>query len=187
MRGGSQPPFRSDSPGAHAYIPKAPRVPTDIESEVAETLTMPPGLTGSLAPLETLPSSVIDARVQFTFLARELGREYREDLGVVLRADLTTIEAMQGELLERYPDRTIHSVEEAVDVRKHGALLSEILARTFDAFWVDIAPSDLGYWAMVVPPGTRVWPFGRILRLIAMQHKERDLVAYYLELQARAK
>jgi hypothetical protein len=94
---------------------------------------------------------------------------------------------MQARLLERYPSRTITTVEEAVDVRKHGALLSEILARTFDAFWVDIAPSDLGYWAMVVPPDTRVWPFGRILRLISMQHKERDLVAYYLELQSRAR
>ena len=59
-------------------------------------------------------------------------------------------------------------------------------ARTFDAFWVDIGPSDVGYWAMVVPPGTRVWPFGRILRLIAMQHNERILVSYFLELQVRA-
>jgi hypothetical protein len=187
MRGGSQPPFRSDSPGAHAYIPKAPKVPVGLESETVETLAMPPGLSGSQAPLETLPSSVIDARVQFTLLSRDLAREYREDLGVILRVDVASIEAMQGQLLERYPDRTLHSMEEAIDVRKHGALLSEILARTFDAFWVDIAPSDLGYWAMVVPPDTRVWPFGRILRLISMQHKERDLVAYYYEVQARTK
>jgi len=188
MRGASQPPFRSDSPGAHAYIPKAPPVPVGLDGpELAETLTMPPGLTGSPAPLETLPSSVIDARVQFTLLSRELAREYREDRGAELRVDLASIEAMQAYLFERYPDHRIATVEEAIDVRKHGALLSEILARTFDAFWVDIAPSDLGYWAMVVPPDTRVWPFGRILRLIAMQHKERDLVAYFLELQARAK
>jgi hypothetical protein len=187
MRGGSQPPFRTDSPGAHAYIPKAPKVPAGLVVESAETLSLPPGLTGAPAPLETLPSSVIDARVQFTFLARELAREYREDLGIDLHVDLPSIEAMQAQLLERYPDRTIHSMEEAIDVKKHGALLSEILARTFDAFWVDIAPSDLGYWAMVVPPDTRVWPFGRVLRLIAMQHRERDLVAYYLELQSRAK
>jgi hypothetical protein len=40
---------------------------------------------------------------------------------------------------------------------------------------------------MLVPPATRVWPFGRILRLIAMQHRERDLVSYYLELTARAR
>jgi hypothetical protein len=187
MRGASQPPFRSDSPGAHAYIPKAPRIPTTEPSEAAETLSLPPGLKGAPAPLETVPSSVIDARLQFTFLARDLAREYREELGIVLHADLASIEAMQARLLERYPSRTITTVEEAVDVRKHGALLSEILARTFDAFWVDIAPSDLGYWAMVVPPDTRVWPFGRILRLISMQHKERDLVAYYLELQSRAR
>jgi hypothetical protein len=187
MRGASQPPFRSDSPGAHAYIPKAPKVPTGLESETAETLAMPPGLTGTQAPLETLPSSVIDARVQFSFLSRELAREYREDLGIILRVDVASIEAMQGQLLERYPDRTLHSMEEAIDVRKHGALLSEILARTFEAFWVDIAPSDLGYWAMVVPPDTRIFPFGRILRLIAMQHKERDLVAYYYEIQSRMK
>ncbi len=187
MRGGSQPPFRSDSPGAHAYIPKAPRVPVGAEPELAEALAMPPGLAGAAAPLETLPSSVIDARVQFTFLARELGREYREERGVELRVDLPSIEAMQAHLFERYPQRRISTVEEAVDVRRHGALLSEILARTVDAFWVDIAPSDLGYWAMVVPPDTRVWPFGRILRLIVMQHRERDLVSYFLELQARAR
>jgi hypothetical protein len=188
MRGASQPPYRSDSPGAHAYIPKAPRVPvTPGGEELAETLAMPPGLTGSLAPLDTLPSSVIDARVQFTFLARDLAREYREEQNVELRVDLASIEAMQAYLFERYPDKRITTVEEAIDVMKHGAMLSEVLARTLDAFWVDIAPSDLGYWAMVVPPDTRVWPFGRILRLIAMQHKERDLVAYFLELQARAK
>jgi hypothetical protein len=150
-------------------------------------LALPPGLTGAPAPLESLPSSVLDARVQFTFLARELGREYREDFGIVLSTDLPSVEAMQAQLLERYPDRTIHSMEEALDVKKHGALLSEILARNFGAFWVDVAPADLGYWAMVVPPDTRVWPFGRVLRLIAMQHRERDLVAYYLELQSRAK
>jgi hypothetical protein len=188
MRGASQPPFRSDSPGAHAYIPKAPKVPVGLEGpEPAETLAMPPGLTGAPAPLDTLPSSVIDARVQFTFLARELAREYREERGVALRVDLESIEAMQAYLFERYAKGGVTTVEEGVDVRKHGALLSEILARTVDAFWVDIAPSDLGYWAMVVPPSTRVWPFGRILRLIAMQHKERDLVAYFLELQARAR
>jgi hypothetical protein len=187
LRGGSQPPFRSDSPGAHAHIPKAPRVPAGLENELVASLSLPPGLAGPPASLETLPSSVLDARVQFTYLSRELASEYERDLGIVLRVDLASIEAMQAQLFERYPDRAVTSPERAVDLQKHGALLSEILARTFRAFWVDIAPSDLGYWAMVVPPDTRVWPFGRILRLIAMRHKERDLVAYYLELQARAR
>jgi hypothetical protein len=187
MPGASQPPFRSDSPGAHAHIPKAPSMPAGHENELVATLSLPPGLAGVPAPYDTLPGSVLDARVQFTYRSRELAREYEEDLGIVLRVDLASIEAMQAVLLERYPERTVATAEQKLDVQKHGALLSEILARTFRGFWVDIAPSDLGYWAMVVPPDTRVWPFGRILRLIAMQHKERDLVAYYLEIQARAR
>ncbi len=189
MQGASLPPYRSDSPGAHVHIPKAPRVPASAsgrEAERAATLALPPGLAGTPAPVETLPSSVIEARVQFTFLARELAREYRAELGVELRMDLSCVEAIQARMLERYPDGEIATVEQALDVLKHGALLSEILARTLDAFWVDVAPNDVGYWAMVVPPATRVWPFGRLLRLIEMQHNERDLVAYYLELRARA-
>ena len=38
---------------------------------------------------------------------------------------------------------------------------------------------------MMIPPQTRVWPFGRVSRLIAKGHKERDLVAYYLELESK--
>jgi hypothetical protein len=188
MRGASQPPFRVDSPSAHVHIPKAPPVPHNADRpELAQDLALPPGLSGQAGPIEMLPSSVIEARVQFTFLSRELGREYRNERGIELRADVTGIEAMQGQLLERYPGKRIGDIHEALDVRRHGAFLSEILARTLGAFWVDIAPADLGYWAMVVPPDTRLWPFGRILRLIAMHHKERDLVSYYLELRARTK
>ncbi len=187
MRGASQPPFRSDSPDAHLHVPRAAPVPRfDDAAEAAAALSLPEGLTGVPDPIETLPRTVLDARVQFTFLARELGREYDEQMGITLRADISGIEAMQRVLLERYKTRAVGTPEAAGDVRRHGAFLSEILARTFDAFWVDIGPSDVGYWAMVVPPGTRVWPFGRILRLIAMQHNERDLVSYFLELQVRA-
>jgi hypothetical protein len=188
MKGASQPPYRADSPQAHVHIPKAPPVPRHGDAaEAAEELALPPGLTGHKSPIETLPSSVIEARVQFTFLSRELGEEYRDERGISLFADISGIEAMQGQIFERYASGKISQGEAALDVRRHGAFLSEILARSLAGFWVDIAPADLGYWAMVIPPDTRVWPFGRILRLIAMQHKERDLVSYYLELQARAK
>jgi hypothetical protein len=188
MRGASQPPFRSDSPDAHIHVPKAPPAPHFAdEAEAAAALTLPEGLSGVPASIETLPRSVLDARVQFTFLSRELGREYDEQLGIILRADSGGIEAMQRVLLDRYSRRSIATAEAAGDVRRHGAFLSEILARTFGGFWVDIGPSDVGYWAMVVPPATRVWPFGRILRLIAMQHNERDLVSYFLELQAKSR
>jgi hypothetical protein len=187
MRGASQPPFRSDSPDAHVHVPRAAPVPRfDDGAEAATALSMPDGLSGVPDPIEMLPRTVIDARIQFTFRARELGREYEEKLGIDLRADISGVEAIQRVLLERYSTRSVTSPEAAADVCRHGAFLSEILARSFGAFWVDIGPSDVGYWAMVLPPGTRVWPFGRILRLIAMQHNERDLVSYFLELQGRA-
>jgi hypothetical protein len=97
------------------------------------------------------------------------------------------IEAMQSVLLETFPMHVVKTQDEGYELRRHGALLSEILARRFDAEWYDISPNDIGYWAMIVPPDTRVWPFGRVARLVAMGHKERDLVSYFLELKSRAR
>jgi hypothetical protein len=138
-------------------------------------------------PADVLPKSVLEARVQFTMLARELGLDYRLKRGIDLRADVSGIEAMQSVLLESFPTRSAQSHDDAYELRRHGALLSEILARRLDAEWLDISPNDLGHWAMIVPPDTRVWPFGRVARLVAMGHKERDLVAYFLELKSRAR
>jgi hypothetical protein len=81
---------------------------------------------------------------------------------------------------------------------RNGAFLSELLARRLGAFWVDLESSDSARWAMLIPASearagasmqyppepTRVWPFARVLRFVAMGHKERDLVSYYLELEA---
>jgi hypothetical protein len=134
-----------------------------------------------------VPETVIDARVAFTWLSRELGREYRTRYKIELRTDIPGIEAMQRVLRERFASGAVKTHEEAFELRRHGAFLSEILARGLGAYWVDIAPSELGYWAMVVPVKTRVWPFGRVLRFVTMGHKERDLVSYYLELEARSR
>jgi hypothetical protein len=155
--------------------------------ELAEHLPLPPGIGTVSMPADVLPKSVLEARVQFTMLARELGLDYRLKRGVDLRADVTGIEAMQAMLLETFPSRVVRSQDEAYELRRHGALLSEILARRLDADWLDISPNDLGHWAMIVPPDTRVWPVGRVARLVAMGHKERDLVAYFLELKSRAR
>ena len=106
--------------------------------------------------------------------------------GLILRTDVQAIEHMQTILRERLPDGVIRTREEAMFVRRHGALLTEILARTLGAVWVDVAPTEIGYWAMLVPPATRAWPFGRVLRLLLRGYRERDLVSYYLELQSRA-
>jgi hypothetical protein len=132
---------------------------------------------------------VLDARIQFTLLSRELGRDYRLHRRVDLRADLSGIEAMQRHLYDAFARHAIETSEQALEVRRHGAFLSEILARSFGAEWVDIGPTELGYWGMLLPGGpttTRIWPFARVIRLIARGPKERDLVSYYLEIQASA-
>jgi hypothetical protein len=186
MRGASQPAFRTHVPPP--IFPKPPLVPRIARdaSELAEQLSLPPGVHGASAGSDAVPKSLLEARAQFTLLSRELGRDYRVGHDFVLRTDLDGIEAMQRRLHEAFPNSAIRTSEQALTVRRHGAFLSEILARTLGAEWVDIAPSELGYWSMIVPPNTRIQPFGRVLRLIAMGHKERDLVSYYLELEARA-
>jgi hypothetical protein len=195
-RGASMPPYQSGpppqasafAPGFGGSTPLAPMVAPIFEPrppEVAETLSLPPGLHGQAVPLDAVPKSVAEARVLFTLLSRSLGRVYRERHGVILRTDASGIEHMQTYLRDRFTVPAIRSVEEASEVRSHGALLSEILGRTFGAEWSDIAPSELGYWAMTTPSGLRIWPFGRILRFILQGHHERDLVSYYLELEAR--
>ena len=185
MHGASLPPFRLESP-----VPTLPKAPvlsklTGPADELAEHLTLPTGLATDGFESGALPKSVVEARVAFTLLARELGLDYRLKRGVELRADLSGIETMQAVLLETFPDHTIRTADDAYELRRHGALLSEILARRLDAEWLDISPGELGYWAMIVPPDTRVWPFGRVARLVEMGHKERDLVSYYFELQSR--
>ncbi len=187
MAGASSPPFRLEDPPP--LLPGAPLMPRlgGSADDLAEHLPLPPGLDVSPHSLDALPKSVLDARIMFTLLARELGLEYRVRRGIELRADVSGIEAMQSVLLSSFPDHTIRTSEDARELRRHGALLSEILARRFDAEWIDIAPSELGYWAMLVPPDTRVWPFGRVARLIKMGHKERDLVSFFFEIQSRAR
>lgn len=186
LAGASLPPYRTENPAP--LLPSAPLLPRlgGTADELAEHLPLPPGIALERAAGDALPRSVLEARVQFTTLARELGLDYRLERGLELRADVTGIEAMQAVLLESFPDREVRTPREAYEVRRHGALLSEILARRLDAEWLDITPADLGYWAMIVPPDTRVWPFGRVARLIAMGHRERDLVSYFLELKSRA-
>ncbi len=77
--------------------------------------------------------------------------------------------------------------EDAHEAELHGALLSELLARLLDAEWIDLAPTELGYWAMVLPTkhgggGKRVWPFGRVLRFIA-SGGEDDFIVFFRKLR----
>jgi hypothetical protein len=164
------------------------------------TNSTPPRLTlGKLQLAETFddpppPPSMADgrvraaheARVQCTAMARELGMLYRTQHGVELRNDLASLEVLQAELVARYHDSGVRTVAAMLDLRRHGAFLSEMIARTLKATWLDVTPKELGHWTMFVPPDTRVWPFARVLRYVTMASKERDLVAYFLELHTRS-
>jgi hypothetical protein len=183
VRGGSQPPFRTDPP-ARAVSVGTSRGSERVEK--AEMLSLPPGLHGESSIPGELPTNGMEARVYFTHQSRELGRLYRQRYNVELRTDVRSIEILQRHLAERFESGELTSFADVVEVRLHGAFLSEILARRLGGEWTDLAVTEIGYWAMSVPPGTTVWPIGRVVRFVTMQHRERDLVSYFLELQARA-
>ena len=155
--------------------------------ELVETLPLPPGCTDQDLVPGAVPRRPHEVRIACTRMARELGRDYRLWYGTRLRTDALAVEAMQRHLLSRWPNGKLTGQDAAWELRRHGALLSEILARALEGEWVDVAPSEIGYWAMFVPPGTRTWPFGRIYRFVTLGQRERDLVSYYLEVHARAK
>ena len=96
---------------------------------------------------------------------------------------------MQNKLREIFRDGPPRSPVEVAEARRHGALFSEILVRAAGAEWSDISPTELGYWAMTIPPSTRVLPFGKIARFIATISAPRsdgsDLVQYYKEIERR--
>jgi hypothetical protein len=118
--------------------------------------------------------------------SRELGRQYRREEGIELRLEARSIVAVQRRLAQQFAGRTVSSAEDAREAELHGALMSELLARLLDAEWADIAPTDFGYWAMVVPlkggGAKRVWPFGRVLRFIA-GGGEDDLIGFFRRLR----
>jgi hypothetical protein len=189
MRGASLPPYESAPPASSdVEIPRAPLVPRRTRREppeLAEKLSLPMGMVAEPAPAGRLPTNVHEARVTFTLWTRELGQKTRERYRADLRTDVISIETMQRFIHERFPSGRVETDADRQSAFLYGAFLSEILARRLGAYWVDIGPTELGYWAMLIAPTTRVHPFGRVLRFIHMGHRERDLVSYYLELETR--
>jgi hypothetical protein len=190
-----------------------PATPPATEGGGARGWSLPPAALTSGEPLESLglpagavdagfdsgsspsdvPRTPLEARVHCTLLARELGRALRED-GAEPRCDVDGLEMAQRHLRETLPEagsRPLRPDEQRQLVR-HGALLSELLARKLGARWVDLGAPDPQRWTMSVPSAsraeaTRLWPFARVARFAAMGHKERDLVSYYLEVEARTR
>ena len=64
-----------------SMAPLLPRADGPNEDTAAH-LALPPGLAAPEGPLDVLPTSVLEARVQFTLLSRELGLDYRRRRGV---------------------------------------------------------------------------------------------------------
>lgn len=134
-----------------------------------------------------LPRTTLQARVAMTRLSRDLARDYRLWYGKAIRCNVLAIDAMQQHLSHRFTGAPITDEGVAWELRRHGAMLSEILARCLGAEWVDIGPSEPGYWAMTAPPQTRLYPIGRVYRFVSLGNRARDLVSYYLDLEARAR
>jgi hypothetical protein len=130
--------------------------------------------------------------LSFTYLARELARELRVRHGIELRSDVEGLEVAQRHLREAVADGRVRTPDDEREVMRTAAFLAELLARRLSARWVDLDSPEPGAWSMLLPcrgalEVMRVWPVGRVLRFVAMGHKERDLVSYYLELQLRAR
>jgi hypothetical protein len=155
-------------------------------SEIVESLALPEGLSEEMLPVGARPATPDQVRIAMTRLSRTLGRDYRLWYGTTLVTNAVAIETMQRHLRRRFEDassdqRTANKLE--IELTRHGALLSEILARSLGGVWVDVSPAELGRWSMAVPPDTRVWPIGRVYRFFQQGHREADLVAYYLDLE----
>jgi hypothetical protein len=188
--GTSLPPYRIEPRGERVWS-----VPTaqEVTVEHVANLTLPEGVQGEPLPPDEPPRTASAARLTCTMLARELGRDLHARFGVDLRSDVDGLEVAQRYLREAFPDGRVRTPTEQREVMRHGSYLSELLARRLGARWVDLESGESGRWAMLVPSRgradelARVWPFARVQRFVAMGHRERDLVSYYLELEGRAR
>ncbi|HLK40834.1 MAG TPA: hypothetical protein VKU41_28970 [Polyangiaceae bacterium] len=189
----SVPPQRPSAPPLDFGItPKRAKAPKGTASafyqpELVEALALPPGTDESSLGVTEVPRSPAQARVAMTRLARDLARDYRLWYGKTLRCNVLAIDAMQQHLTHRFAGAPLSDARVAWELRRHGALLSETIARALGGVWIDVAPSEPGYWAMLVPPATRSCPIGRVYRFVALGHREKDLVGYYLDLETRVR
>jgi hypothetical protein len=161
-----------------------------LRPEIVETLPLPDGTREEMLQVGAFPRSALEMRIAMTRFAREVGRDYRLFYGTTLKADLLAIDAMQRHLRRRFADGAVdekHAQQLEAELTRHGALLSEILARSLGAEWVEFTSDQPGHWAMTLAPDLRVWPIGRVYRFFRQGHRESDLVEFYIDLEARAR
>jgi hypothetical protein len=156
-----------------------------VRPETVESLGLPEGTTEAMLPTGSLPADVLQVRIALTRLSRDVGRDYRALYGTALKTDLLAIDAMQRHLRREGAPKKSRELEK--ELLRHGALLSEILARRLGGEWVDISTKHPSEWVMLVPPDARVSPIGRVYRFVREGQSESDLVAFYLDLENNAK
>jgi hypothetical protein len=190
------PPPRSPPPPPPGQPPESPPPPQPTaasvhaehyDPELVETLALPYGASEATLGMSDLPRTPLQARVALTRLCRDLARDYRLAYGKTLRCNVLAIDAMQQHLMHRFAGATLSDHGVTWELRRHGALVSEIIARALGGGWIDVGPTEPGYWAMQVMPSLVTYPIGRVYRFVAMGHRERDLVGYYLELESRVR
>jgi hypothetical protein len=178
----SIPPQPAAEPVARTKPPRARYVP-----ELVEALLLPPGTSETDLALDALPTSPAQARIAMTRLSRDLARDYRLWYDKTLRCGVMAIEAMQQHLLARFQGADIADPGVAWELRRHGALMSEVIARSLGGQWVDVRPSEPGFWTMRVAGSTRTYPIGRVYRFVTAGRQERGLVEHFLALDERVR
>jgi hypothetical protein len=192
------PPVMENAPEPPSIVTSAPLANAPRGASLppmAPSSSLPPVAlltTATSEIIETMPAPDDDMRARMTKIAREVARDYRLAYGITLKTDGAAVEAMQRHLRRRFADaRSDERLRSMLvtELTRHGALLSEILARALGATWTDTDPVELGHWEMLVPPGTLIHPIGRVYRFFQQDHREDDLIAYYtlLETNARAR
>jgi hypothetical protein len=162
-------------------------------AENAETLSAPAGMQDEVSPHDEPPRTPPAARLFCTHLTRELARELRMRHSVELRCDVDGLELAQRYLREAIAGDEIRTAEEEREVMRNGAFLGELFSRRLGGRWIDLEHADPARWAMLIPSRARptevcrTWPFARVLRFVALKHKERDLVSHYLQIEAHAR
>ncbi|HEY6460066.1 MAG TPA: hypothetical protein VIY73_07940, partial [Polyangiaceae bacterium] len=173
--------------GTALVVSTAPRSYVPYDPEIVESLKLPSGSSESDLGMNERPRTLAQARIAMVRLARDLARDYRLWYGKSLRCDVIAIDGMQQHLLRRYAGASITEEKVAWELRRHGALLSEILARKLGGAWVDVGPSEPGYWAMLLGADLRTHPIGRVYRYVSLGAQQRDLVGYFIELEQRVR
>jgi hypothetical protein len=164
-------------------LDRRPR-PNRYVPELVESLALPEGARESDLGDYDLPTTPQEVRIAMTRLARHLAREYRLRHGKVLRCDVLAIETMQQRLLG-LGGASIHDREVGWQLRRHGALLSEIFARVLGGEWVDVSNKEAAYWMMRVGRDVRTRPIGCVFQFVAAGSSAVDLVGHFMELKKR--